>query len=329
MNRNLTICLLTILLTIMPAFLAVSCASTAGRQKQESFRNRYREPRTENRIEPCMLESTDGTKIALLPLPCRKARSRPRFRPWRRGMERAGYLPMAERLARDYSVSVYLLDLRGHGCSGGARGDSPSVRQVYRDLGVIVGKAHAENPDIPLYLGGHSSGAGLVLNYVSAVRDRIPSGYFFISPYLGYKSGTDRPGSVSFTEVKVPLFVLNGISQGLLFGHSRAVFFNYQEETLRAAPLLIDSISVNMSNSMTPANPSRQFRKLDKPFGLFIGSDDELLDPGKVLAYASLPDGGVTKGSVSAAVDGENHLSIIRITDRLVGEAITRMLERR
>jgi acylglycerol lipase len=235
----------------------------------------------------------------------------------------AGYQHLAEGLMEKYGISVYLVDLRGHGNSGGPRGDSPSVQQVWEDLKLFVNYVREKNPGIPLYLGGHSSGGGLVLNYLTWDKKAKVDGYFFISPQFGYKSGTARKNAKSsFTTVRYWVFILSAMSGGRLFGHTTAVYFNYPEKILASQPLMLQSITRHMSVSMTPDAPQKQFSKIDKPFGLFIGEKDELFAPEKIVKYSDYPDKEIQMKSVSKIVENENHLSILLSVDELIGKAI-------
>jgi len=53
------------------------------------------------------------------------------------------------------------LDLRGHGNSEGRRGDSPNEDTFVKDLQSFYSFVEEQNKDLPIYLGGHSMGAGL------------------------------------------------------------------------------------------------------------------------------------------------------------------------
>jgi Lysophospholipase len=234
----------------------------------------------------------------------------------------AGYQCLAQGLSGKYKVNTILVDLRGHGNSGGRRGGTPSVKQVYKDIDSIIDFAHEKYSGIPLYAGGHSSGCGLLLNYASYNGKGNVDGYFFLSPYFGYTSKTDRENCVSFTKVPLPFFILNGMSWGLLFGNANAVQYNYSADMLASQPLLTGAISVNMSKSMTPTDPVRQFGKIDKKFGMFIGSDDELFDPEKISKYSAYAEPGIRRRSVTAIVQNCNHLSILLKADILIGDAI-------
>jgi alpha-beta hydrolase superfamily lysophospholipase len=75
--------------------------------------------------------------------------------------------------------AVFALDQRGHGRSPGKRGQLDSLDQVHGDIRGFLALAHAEVPDVPLFLFGHSQGGLLVLNYVlhdpSGVRGVVTS----------------------------------------------------------------------------------------------------------------------------------------------------------
>ncbi len=235
----------------------------------------------------------------------------------------AGYQHLAQGLSEKYQTSVYLVDLRGHGNSGGPRGDAPSVEQVWKDLNLFITTVRRNNPGIPVFLGGHSSGGGLLLNYSVWNKREGVDGYFFVSPQFGYKSDTARENAKdSFVSVKKWVFILSAISGGRFLGNTQAVYFNYPEEVRAAQPLLLKSITRNMSLSMTPDNPQEQFKKIDKPFGLFIGANDDLFSPGKVIKYATYAESAIQKKSVSQIIEEENHLSILLIADEWIGKTI-------
>jgi acylglycerol lipase len=77
-----------------------------------------------------------------------------------------------------------------------------------------------------------------------------------------------------------------------------------------------------MSVSMTPDAPQKQFSKIDKPFGLFIGEEDELFAPEKIVKYSDYSDKEIQMKSVSKIVENENHLSILLMGDELIGKTM-------
>ena len=71
--------------------------------------------------------------------------------------------------------------------------DTPTKQQVWTDMHLFMQFVKSKNPDLPLFLGGHSSGCGAVLNYLSYYTNNLSDGFVFISPEFGYKSGTANP----------------------------------------------------------------------------------------------------------------------------------------
>lgn len=114
-------------------------------------------------------------------------------------------------------------------------------------------------------------------------------------------------------------FVLNGLSFGLLRGNRMSVYYNYPEELQKMDPLLVSSISCNMSKSCTLWNPKKQFSMIKKPIGLFIGSDDELFNAERVLSYQNYLSKDIRKQSHFEIIPESKHLTILTgISDRLI-----------
>jgi acylglycerol lipase len=274
--------------------------------------------------KPQFIKAADGIDLAYYPkIPKSKPVAALIFLHGGGAYSGAGYQNLAKGLSEKYDISVYLIDLRGHGNSGGPRGDAPSVEQVWEDLKLLITTVREKNPGVPLYLGGHSSGGGLVLNYLTWDKKANVDGYFFISPQLGYKSATAREDlKSSFVSVRKWVFVLSAISGGRLLGNTTAVFFNYPETVLSAQPLMLKSITRNMALSITPDSPQEQFRKIDKRFGLFVGANDDLFVPETIVRYADYADSAIRAKSVSRVIENENHLSILLTADALIGKMI-------
>lgn len=74
-------------------------------------------------------------------------------------------------------------DLRGHGNSGGRRGDAPSFETLMSDIDAFLGQVAARYPDSPLFLYGHSLGGNLVLNYALRRKPDLV-GVIASSPWL-------------------------------------------------------------------------------------------------------------------------------------------------
>ena len=237
----------------------------------------------------------------------------------------AGYPATARVLAGEFSLVVVTPDLRGHGESGGRRGEAPSTGRLYDDLDELLELVGSRWPGLPVTLAGHSSGAGLIVNYVS--RREMPrevSGYAFLAPFLGFRSETERsPNPRPFSSARTWPFVLNAMTGGLLLGNYHAVEFAYPEEILARDPLLLSSISVNVAKAVTPRNPRRDLARV-APLAIWIGSEDETVDSGKLAAFVAdhAPDAQLE------ILPGVTHLGILQAGAWEVGQWILRTTSR-
>jgi len=251
----------------------------------------------------------------------------------------AGYQLLARGLAENFGISVYLPDLRGHGASDGPRGDAPSKEQIWNDIDhTIVYVSAREQQKQPesthkLFLGGHSSGGGLVVNYATEHSDKGMfdiEGYILISPELGYNSKTARPDRRDFAKVNILTFIANGIF-GIL-GHSKAVQFNYPPELLENDKGMVGFNTVLMANAITPETPMKQMQAMATgkiPIGLWVGSDDELFVAEKVAEFIPRPEQNASSHSsnVGEVVPGKDHLGILVGVYERVGLWITNLKE--
>jgi acylglycerol lipase len=73
----------------------------------------------------------------------------------------------------NWDYSVYRLDLRGHGRSGGERGYVESYARFIEDTDLVVNMARQENPGLPLFLLGHSMGGFISVAYGVKYPDRL------------------------------------------------------------------------------------------------------------------------------------------------------------
>jgi len=218
---------------------------------------------------------------------------------------KAGYQHLGDGLSKSFNCLVVTPDIRGHGDSDGARGDTPTVEQVFDDISLLINYVKEKYPQQPLFLGGHSSGCGLLLNYSSYKKKEESDGYLFLSPLLGYRAKTERKDNPNpFATAKTDLFVQNAMSG--TEGNTPAVFFNYSEAILQSTKN-IPSITVNMSNALTPYAPIKQIKGLNLPTAVWIGEKEELIDVGKVVNIFTKH----SPGTYTKVIEKEKHLSIL------------------
>jgi acylglycerol lipase len=225
-------------------------------------------------------------------------------------------------LRDEFNIAVFTPDLRGHGSSSGPRGDAPDKEQVWQDINSVIEYARQHYPSLPLYMAGHSSGSGLILNYSSWDQHASVDGYFFIAPYFGFRSETDHdePKPFSFSTVSISSFVTNAMSGGLLMGHSKAVQYHFPQQVLDDNPKIVSFNTVNMSNALTPEAPDEQLAQLQR-YDLWIGDKDEAFDANKVIAFAEANPPQYAAHTLQK-VTNENHFSILLNAHQYIGNSI-------
>ena len=217
----------------------------------------------------------------------------------------AGYLTFGRQVAERYHVATYLFDMRGHGKSGGRRGDAPSQDQMFADTQTAVDFVKHAHPQVPEYVGGHSSGAGLVLNSESRIDHEV-AGYVYLAPDFGLHSATEVQSEGSnFATISHRVLIADVLTNGLLDAHAYAVSFAYTPEEIARAGL-ISRYTTTMAMAQNAGDSAAILAGTHKPVGVWIGSDDEVLNAAKVLAWArNAPQ------STTVAIPGADHLGVL------------------
>lgn len=97
--------------------------------------------------------------------------------------EHAGrYQAVAERLV-EAGYQVLAIDQRGHGQTPGQRGHVARYEHLLDDVDAVIGQLRQDDPDVPVFLYGHSLGGGVVLNHALR-RGRGVAGVIASSPLL-------------------------------------------------------------------------------------------------------------------------------------------------
>ncbi len=232
----------------------------------------------------------------------------------------AGYTLMAENLSKKFSVATYLFDIRGHGKSEGARGDCDSTNQVWKDVSSSIDFVMTKHKDIPLFLGGHSSGAGLVLNYCSWNKQAPVSGCIMVAPELGYCASAKRDKDNGFVKVYLSSILTNRFTGGYLAQKNIAVEFAYPPEHVNEHNV-VTQYTVNMSLALTPSDPKKFFSVLAKPTRIFIAGEDEMIDPEKLKVFLA-PLRQLNQRLHFQTIPKCGHLSILKDIHNFIGASI-------
>lgn len=184
------------------------------------------------------------------------------------GARRDGYAGLAASVRERSRTAVVTPDLRGHGGSAGERGYAPSETAVWRDIDAVLAWASGAWPGAAIVLGGHSSGAGLALNWASRVGGDKPKieGLILLAPMLG-------GGQSGFAKASPWMFAVWLMSGRRWFGHSPAVRFLYPAD---APSGRVSHYTPGMAMAVTPRNAAGQLSGLSLPRLILLAEADEL-----------------------------------------------------
>lgn len=100
----------------------------------------------------------------------------------------SNHLGLYDQFAKDLNkekIAIHRYDHRGHGLSGGKRGYVKSFFEMVDDMDVIVKKAKAENPKLPIFILGHSMGGHVAALYGTKYPGNV-DGYILAAGVLRY-----------------------------------------------------------------------------------------------------------------------------------------------
>ena len=174
----------------------------------------------------------------------------------------------------DKNISVFTMDIRGHGKSEGKRGHSPFYDQLMSDIQYFIQHVGNVISNQKYFLYGHSMGGNLVINY-SLKKDEKINGIIATSPSIKpiVKLSKIKLFMAKLFQKVMPSLTLNngldinGISRNL------QVVENYMND-----PLVHDQVSVQLAidiiNSGIYALENSQ--DIEVPMLIFHGKKDHL-----------------------------------------------------
>ncbi len=224
------------------------------------------------------------------------------------------YQQMAEELAEKHDMTCYLFDIRGHGYSAGNRGDALSVRRVLLDVQEAIVFVKQQNPEALLFVGGHSSGCGLLMNALQ--KGFVPAdvaGMIFIAPFLGAESKLVLKSDF-IKKVSVWRFIWHGITgYGL---NQPAVYFNYPEWLRQRSPRLLDYYTVAMALAITPTDGDIYLQKILVPLHIIIGNNDKQISSALLQEWQK--KGLLASTTTVTVVPSAGHFSILSATSSIL-----------
>ncbi len=105
--------------------------------------------------------------------------------------EHSGRYDYVTQKLNENQLSAYRFDLRGHGKSGGTRGDNDALEKFLKDTDLVVALAVQENPGKPIFMLGHSMG-GLIAAAYGAVHGSKLKGQILSGAAVGFNPLFDQ-----------------------------------------------------------------------------------------------------------------------------------------
>ena len=220
---------------------------------------------------------------------------------------RAGYDRLAAAIAASSPIAVCVTDVRGHGGSGGKRGHAPKPEAVWQDVDRVVARLASDLPGVRIHLGGHSTGAGLILNALAnGWPKRTIASLVLLAPNFGFHANLER-GDAQFDGAVFWPFVVNWFSGGRLAGSMPAVTLDFTRSRIAREIGCVSRYSVNMALAVTPTDPGGKLARLALPIWVGLAGDDEVIDAAKSGAFLArhAPRATVER------LEGSSHLGVI------------------
>lgn len=194
--------------------------------------------------------------------------------------EHSGRYAHFARQLNSCNFGVYAMDWIGHGGSDGLHGYVPSLDHVVADTGAFLEKVKFENPGIPCFLFGHSTGGAVVLKAASYPHiESMLEGIILTSPALRVK-----PANPIVTAV-APIFSLVAPRYQFKGSHKRgipvsrdpaALVAKYSDPLVYTGPLRVRTGHEILRIS---SYLMRNFKSVTVAFLVLHGSADRVTDP--------------------------------------------------
>ncbi|CAM0875118.1 unnamed protein product [Alopecurus aequalis] len=189
------------------------------------------------------------------------------------------YDHLAKRL-NDMDVKVYGMDWTGHGGSDGLHGYVQSLDHAVQDMKMYLKKVSAENPGVPCFCFGHSTGGGIILKAVLDPEvDARVNGIILTSPAVRIQPAHPIVAALA------PVFALIAPRYQFAGSDKNGPAVSRDQEALRVKysdPLVFTgSIRVRTGYEILRLTSYLQqhLRRITVPLLVLHGADDMVTDP--------------------------------------------------
>nr|GMD44209.1 monoglyceride lipase [Ipomoea batatas] len=178
------------------------------------------------------------------------------------------------------NFGVYAMDWTGHGGSDGLHGYVPSLDHVVTDTAAFLEKVKLENPGVPCFLFGHSTGGAVVLKASSQPSiEEMVEGVILTSPALRVKPAHPIVGAVApFFSLVAPRYQFKGShKRGIPVSRDPAALLaKYSDPLVYTGPM---RIRTGHEILRITSYLMRNLKSVTVPFFVLHGTADRVTDP--------------------------------------------------
>ncbi|KAI7994407.1 Caffeoylshikimate esterase [Camellia lanceoleosa] len=178
------------------------------------------------------------------------------------------------------NFGVYAMDWIGHGGSDGLHGYVPSLDHVVVDTGAFLQKIKLENPGMPCFLFGHSTGGAVVLKAASYPHiEQMLEGIILTSPALRVKPAHPIVGALApLFSLVVPRYQFKGANKrGIPVSRDPAALLaKYSDPLVYTGPM---RVRTGHEILRITSYLLRNFKSVTIPFFVLHGTADKVTDP--------------------------------------------------
>uniref|UniRef100_A0A0C9S2G6 TSA: Wollemia nobilis Ref_Wollemi_Transcript_19568_1893 transcribed RNA sequence n=1 Tax=Wollemia nobilis TaxID=56998 RepID=A0A0C9S2G6_9CONI len=179
-----------------------------------------------------------------------------------------------------HGYGAYAMDWIGHGGSDGLHGFVPSLDHVVEDMRAFLEKVKSENPGVPCFLFGHSTGGAVVLKAASHPDvEAMVEGVILTSPALRVRPAHPIFGAIApVFSLLLPKFQFSGANKrGIPVSRDPAALTaKYSDPLVYTGPLRIRTGSEILRIT---SYLQRNLKKITVPFFVLHGTADKVTDP--------------------------------------------------
>jgi alpha-beta hydrolase superfamily lysophospholipase len=179
---------------------------------------------------------------------------------------------------------VYAMDSRGHGKSSGKRGFVREWRDYTEDMGAFRELAVSENPNLPLYIIGHSMGGVISLDYCLQHSEGL-AGIVAIAPAISYEATRSEKFLIHLLGKLKPDYALTKPGDASILTRDPEALERIHADTLRHS-----TVTPGLGRGLMQAVPrlNAQAHRMTIPFLMQYGLEDQITPPGKLREFFDL-----------------------------------------